>query len=237
MKLRQGSWWALGSTLVLLSAVFLSWPQLDLWVATALQSSDGTFAANRLFTAQAVYLWAPRIGWMLTLGVLVVLWLRWRRPGRIARGLWRRALAWLLVLLIGVGAVVHEGLKNQVGRPRPHQVQEMGGVSPFVPALQLSTHCDRNCSFVSGHAAIGFCLKAFGMWAAPARRRRWWMFGLLAGSGIGFVRMAQGGHFLSDVLFSFWAIWASSLLVRHIWLHWRAYRLRQLTARWQPSAA
>ena len=41
---------------------------------------------------------------------------RWLSPG-----LRRRVLAWLLVVVLGVGLVVHEALKNRVGRPRPVQ--------------------------------------------------------------------------------------------------------------------
>jgi hypothetical protein len=42
---------------------------------------------------------------------------------------------------------------------------------------------------------------------------------------IGAVRIAQGGHFLSDVVFSFLAIWFVHLLIRSFWLRFRVWQL------------
>jgi lipid A 4'-phosphatase len=133
-----------------------------------------------------------------------------------------------LVAFLGNGLLVHEALKNQVGRPRPNQVQEMGGAVPFVPALQVSQSCARNCSFVSGHAAMGFGFIAFGMWASVQGRRRWMLTGLLMGSTIGLVRIVQGGHFLSDIVFAFLAMWGSVIVIRQVWLRWRCRQLERV---------
>jgi len=227
MTRRQYAWLCWGLSLALACSAFLMWPEADLLVALPFHDSSKRFPANQLQLVQIVYIWTPRLGTLLTAALLTVLIARWWRKSVVPRGLWRKSLAWLLVVVMGVGLVVHEGLKNQVGRPRPHQTMHMGGTAPFVPALQASTHCVRNCSFVSGHAAIGFALMGMGMWAAPSARRRWWMTGLMVGSAIGLVRMAQGGHFLSDVVFSFLAIWGSTLLIRQVWLQWRLHELRR----------
>ena len=64
-----------------------------------------------------------------------------RQPRWLSPGVRRRVLAWVLVVVLGVGLVVHEALKNRVGRPRPVQVEQMGGAAPFVPVFTLSTHC------------------------------------------------------------------------------------------------
>lgn len=230
MKLREKSWLSWWLSLLVACCLFLMWPEMDLWVALQFYQPGQNFPAKQLQLIQWVYLWAPRVGMVLTVAVLMVLILRRFRLVPVPRGVWRKSLAWLLVLILGIGIVVHEVLKNQVGKPRPNQIEQMGGTAPFVPALQLSKHCSKNCSFVSGHAAIGFALMAFGMWAAPGWRRRWWLVGLLAGSSIGFVRMAQGGHFMSDVLFSLLAVWGSCLLIRQFWLHFRFFSLRKPSA-------
>ena len=230
MRMRRRSGWMWAICCVLASGIFLGWPELDLWMATRFYDQTGQFPANKWFSVQVVYVWAPRLGWLLSLGELLVLAIRWYRPERVSRGLWRRCLAWILVVILGNGLVVHEGLKNQVGRPRPNQVVEMGGAVPFVPALQLSQSCSRNCSFVSGHAAIGFCFFAFGIWSARKMRRRWWVAGLLLGGTIGLVRIVQGGHFLSDILFAFLAIWGSSIAIRQVWLRWRFWGLERESA-------
>ena len=231
MRARVRSTWIWSAFFALACGFFLSWPDLDLWIATRFYDQSGQFPFDRWFSVRAVYVWAPRLGWLLTIWALLVIVIRWYSPERISRGLWRKCLAWILVAVFGNGLLVQEGLKNQVGRPRPSHVHEMGGAVSFVPALQVSQSCSRNCSFVSGHAALGFCFLAFGMWAAHERRRRWLVTGLLLGSTIGLVRIVQGGHFLSDIVFAFLAIWGSVLVIRQVWLRWRYWRLKQEIAK------
>ena len=138
----------------------------------------------------------------------------------------RRQLVRVLVVVLGVGLFVHEALKNRMGHPRPEQVVQMGGAAPYVPVYTVSHWCQSNCSFVSGHAAIGFSVLGLGMWAPLRQRRRWWLAGMALGGGIGWVRIAQGGHFLSDIVFAGLAIWGSAILIRQGWLRWRVRQLR-----------
>jgi lipid A 4'-phosphatase len=50
----------------------------------------------------------------------------------------------------------------------------------------------------------------------------WIALGFALGLGIGLVRIAQGGHFLSDVLFSGWIVYGTALALRAlIFRHWR----------------
>ena len=210
-----------GACLVLASVVFLAWPGLDLATSLAYYSPESGFAAARWPWVDWVYHGAPRLGQALfVVGLLAGLG-RWLWPARVPRWFWRRMAAWLLVVVLGVGLLVHEALKNRVGRPRPEQVVQMGGNAPYVPVYAVSGWCERNCSFVSGHAAIGFSVVGLGMWAPRRQRRRWWLAGMLLGAGIGWVRIAQGGHFLSDIVFSGLVVWGSAILIRWGWLHWR----------------
>jgi membrane-associated phospholipid phosphatase len=95
-----------------------------------------------------------------------------------------------------------------------------------MPVLQPSSFCQTNCSFVSGHAAVGFSLMAFGMFGIRKRRQFWMLTALATGTLIGFARIAQGGHFLSDIVFSYLAIWISYLAIRTVWLRFRVWQLR-----------
>ena len=227
MKLRYRSWIQWAALLLASCLSVLLWPEIDLWVAQQFHEEGGLFPAGDWVWVRAVYIGAPRVGMAITLCALVVIAARWIRPDRVNGGVWRKSLAWILVVTLGVGLVVHEGLKNQVGRPRPAHTIGLGGDAPFTPALQISDLCQRNCSFVSGHAAIGFCIMTLGLWSAPASRRRWWILGAVAGTLIGLGRIMQGGHYLSDVIFSLLAIWGTHLLIRQVWLHWRFYQLRR----------
>lgn len=129
--------------------------------------------------------------------------------------LWRKKLLFLLlVMLLGPGLLVNGILKDHsFGRPRPIQVEQFGGQDQFAPALRYSGECRTNCSFVCGHASIAFFVMALA-WAF--RRRYLFSVGLALGIVVGLVRMAQGGHFLSDVVFAFWAVYFTILPLAYL---------------------
>lgn len=128
----------------------------------------------------------------------------------------------LAVLIGGPGLVANLGFKEHFGRARPREVIEFGGTKAFTPPLVLSRECSRNCSFVSGEASAMYA-PFFGLaFLLPRHRRRLLAVGIAAGTLAGVVRIIQGGHFLSDVLFAgvFMALTVSVLHIAVISL-WR----------------
>mgnify|MGYP002619917939 CR=1 FL=1 len=124
----------------------------------------------------------------------------------------------IAVLVMGPGVVANLILKDNVGRARPRDVIEFGGSKEFTPPLVASDECAKNCSFVSGEASSMFAL-FFGLaLAVPQYRRRLLAAGLAIGLLAGGVRIIQGAHFFSDVLFAgiFMALTASLLHVAFI---------------------
>ena len=110
-----------------------------------------------------------------------------------------------LSLLLGPGLLVNTILKNNsIGRARPNQITEFGGNADFTRAFEYSGACDTNCSFVSGHASMGFYFIALG-WLFQSKR--WFYIGLVIGVVVGLTRIVQGGHFLSDTVFALWAVY------------------------------
>lgn len=182
-----------------LAIVFSLWPQLDLALAARFYVPGSGFTAWRTWWVDLTYLVVAKF-W-----AFAILWLFLLLTGLIPRfkGHWaleRRIVSYLLVvLLVGPGLIVNTVLKDHWGRPRPVHLAQFGGHSEFTPALRPSSQCSRNCAFVSGHAAAGFYPMA-GFWVT--RRRRWLVGGIAFGLFVGFVRMAMGAHFLSDVLFA-----------------------------------
>lgn len=118
----------------------------------------------------------------------------------------RMALLVAASLALGPGLVVNVVLKDNWGRARPSTIAEFNaGHQParqFTPALVLSDQCPDNCSFPSGHAALGFWTVSLALIAPPRRRRAALAAALGFGIAMGVVRIAQGGHFISDVAFS-----------------------------------
>lgn len=123
--------------------------------------------------------------------------------GRRWLGLTRRVAAFILLsLALGPGLVVEFGLKDHWGRARPRDLVEFGGEARFTPAYLPSEECASNCSFVSGHAAMAFYFLTFALLAPAPWRRPAVVAVLLFGCLTGAMRVAQGAHFVSDVIAS-----------------------------------
>lgn len=101
-------------------------------------------------------------------------------------------------------------LKNFWGRVRPNEILELDGNNFFTPWYQISTQCDSNCSFVSGDAAVGFSLIAFYF---LIKKELYLWLALFLGFSIGGIRIMEGGHFISDVIFSGLVVFLLNFLI------------------------
>ena len=205
---------------LVLCLVFVNFPEIDVWVSSAVFDEDkGGFYLSRLGIVQFSYVFFAKLGAVLVLFYLV--WIIWSYfPNHDRRFVVRRrpAIYFLLaVLLIGPGIVTHNIFKDNWGRARPHKTVMFNGSSDFTPAWQMTDQCHLNCSFLSGHAAIGYyplCLYfLFGK-----RRRYWITLGLMMGLASGLGRVLQGKHFLSDILFSFFVVYFTSSFCYELFL-------------------
>jgi len=196
--------------LVACVVIFGLYPELDIWFSRLFWSPDGGWIGERLDSVVALYRGVPWAGRLLLLAVTLTWLAGLVRPAWLPR-MYRRTAALLLgSAVFGQGLLIDVGLKDHWGRQRPRDTVVFNGAHPFQPVLHPGGQCKFNCSFVSGHASSGFYLLGFGLLATPALRRRWMVVALVAGGVIGLGRVAQGGHYLSDVLFSFFAVWLST---------------------------
>ena len=114
-----------------------------------------------------------------------------------------RAVVFLcLSLALGPGLVVNLVLKDHSHRPRPVQTLEMGGKWEFRPWFRFDGQCARNCSFVSGEAASAFWTLAPALLTPPPVRPLAIVAALSFGAATSALRIAFGGHYLSDTLFA-----------------------------------
>lgn len=212
------------SAFVLLAIVFVAWPEIDLAVAARFHENDWAWLLPRESPLIAwPYQAVPVVGRLLV-GLLLLGWLASCLP-RCSLRPQRLLFAFLLAgALAGPALVVDAGLKNHLGRARPAQIEAFGGSQQFTPAFVPSTQCERNCSFVSGHVATtAFVVMILGWLGSPRIRQRWLLASLGAAAYMSLVRMAMGGHFLSDCLFAWFATYFSLdlvewLFVRIAWL-------------------
>jgi lipid A 4'-phosphatase len=217
------------------AALFIAVPSIDMEVSRQLRLCPGAvvFAPwcsedpsvellRDLFVAVTVV-----IGIAIAVGLVRTL----RERGKIfglAQARWWFLIA---VLAVGPGLVANVVLKDNWGRARPRTVIEFGGKKHFTPALIPATECARNCSFVSGEASSAFVPFFAAALLLPQFRRTLFCAGLVVGLGAGLIRIAQGGHFLSDVIFAgiFMALTASALHILLIGL-WQRQTLEDVLA-------
>ncbi len=199
----HGVRWAVVAAFALVGLYLTLDPWIDLTVSALFYDPGRGFAADhsRLLSS------ARHIGSVLgkslgaAIGVLLIYRLLSRRD---AFGVPLRILVFLLaVQLVGPVILVNGIFKEHWGRARPVQITEFNGTKRYTPPLVIADQCPHNCSFVSGESAYGYAYLALGF---IPRQRRWRgaLFGAGAGFGtiIGAMRIAQGGHFFSDIFFS-----------------------------------
>jgi lipid A 4'-phosphatase len=202
----------LAATLLLLLLV----PQIDLWVSSWFYVPQRGFVLRDWAPTAFIYHMASWIP--LAIGLVVVVAAAWLFL--MQRPLWRfdrKALLFIVLsIVLGPGLLANTILKDHWGRARPLQIEAFGGPRHFTPAPLPAAECIRNCSFVSGHAALGFSLVAFAFLLPPGRaRHKGIAAAIVFGGFIGLVRIAQGGHFLSDVVWAGLLIFGTTVL-----LHW-----------------
>jgi len=151
-------------------------------------------------------------------GIVWILWSLVRRsPWRTVQG-----GVFLVVLFgIGPGLIVNQAFKHSWGRPRPNQIVEFGGSHEFVPVGLPGTLHQHNSSFPSGHAAVAFYMMAPAFLVSDRHRRlaRSLMLGGVAFGGcMGAVRVIQGGHFASDVVWSGAIVYFTGLVLARLLL-------------------
>jgi lipid A 4'-phosphatase len=155
-----------------------------------------------------VYKLVPAIVIAIIVTALFALIIRNKLPSYAAT-IKKVALVTLLSLAIGPGLIANSLLKDNWGRPRPYQVLRDG--KKFKPFYQPNFANSQDNSFPSGHATIGFFLGVPLL--AMGRRKLGMLVSLAGGFVVGLVRILQGGHYLSDVVFSGIIIWGVGEIV------------------------
>ncbi len=205
------------ASLLCFAALFAFFPELDLIVSAAFYDPARGFVGDHVPVVWAIFKGVPLMSRAIMLALAIALLAYAFQRGEAGRRR-RMQVAYLVAALaLGPGLLIDVVLKDNWGRARPAKVVEFGGTRTFTPALVPTDQCEKNCSFVSGHASAGFYLVSLGFLGGAAARRRWTLVGLAAGALFGFGRITQGGHFLSDIVFCFYATWFAA------WATWLVF--------------
>jgi membrane-associated PAP2 superfamily phosphatase len=120
----------------------------------------------------------------------------------------------LLLFVVGPWVFVNLIFKEHFGRPRPRHIVEFGGDRDYLPPLVPGR--EPGASFPAGHPSMGFIWMGYGVYLHASRPRRalgFFALGAVHGGLLGLARIAQGGHFLSDVIWSLIFVLATALLL------------------------
>ena len=210
------AWWlAVGAAAAL--ALLLAWPQLDLALARGFYAPGKGFAA-RTALGEFGRVVGYMVPFLVLAGFVCAYFARmrgWWTPFAVSR----RDLAFVaLSMALGPGLIVNLAMKDHLHRPRPSQVVEFGGAREYRPFWRFDGACPKNCSFPSGEAAEAFWMLAPASLAPPPWRGPAIAGAVVFGALVGLLRMAFGGHFLSDVAVSALIMWAL-LLALHRWIY------------------
>jgi lipid A 4'-phosphatase len=204
--------WLLPLLLIILIAPFSSYLDLNI---EKYYFNEENFQSDAFLDFMFDFGVAP--AWIVTGMCLLIYILSWMLPKWKT---WRPyVLLPVLTMAIGSGLFVHAALKDHWGRPRPKQLIEFGGGQQFRPFYKPNffDQPEPSKSFPCGHCSLGFFF--FSAAFVGMRLKKAWLawtgffLAMLLGITLGYVRMAQGGHFFSDVIVGAAVMWWTVLFL------------------------
>jgi len=192
----------------MLSLIFIFFPQIDLFIASLFYDGK-SFPMNGTWIEKLFYYSVRPLMIILILSTLAIFIYNYFKKKNILNINSKVILYLTLVLSIAPVLIVNTTLKENWGRARPAQIVNFGGKKEFTPAFIKSDQ--GGFSFSSGHTAAAFSLLGFAL-LAKRRQKFFISLVLLYGTLVSLARMAAGGHFLSDVVTSFFIVYIATHL-------------------------
>ena len=198
--------------------VFKTWPEIDLYISNLFFDRD-KFPLSMEFTPIITVIDRFIEFGCIALWVTFVVKLarrEYKHNGLQYTPLMRKLFYLSSVGLLGSVGAVHF-IKRYIMRCRPNYIDFFGGPSPFteiwVRNMSEAVNTSKCVSFVSGHSAIGFLIYAIAFTLPVNKRFKFILLGTLVGGLFGFIRIIQGQHFLSDVIFSGYVVYFSAVVL------------------------
>lgn len=214
-EISRGSLIALG-VLTLISLGFHYFPEVDLWAAKQLYLGKGMFLLSDNELAGFFHKPVDRALKYGFLGTLIAYLLARVSPFKVPQN-WCEKLNFVFTsTFVSVVVIINGIFKEFWGRARPSQIREFGGKADFTPAWEITNQCHSNCSFTSGHAGMAACVALLAIFLPAKFRKPYLVFAVIFYAIAGFMRMAVGGHFLSDVTLSGLIVYAIAMITKDI---------------------
>ena len=113
-----------------------------------------------------------------------------------------------LTPIIASALLVNVVLKDHTGRPRPREIKQFSGNWEYLPPLKIGIP-GRGYSFHCGHCSIAFTLTSGIVFWRLSRKFAILSLslGLIYGILMSLARIVQGGHFITDAMWSLGVVW------------------------------
>ncbi len=200
-----------------LSLVFVAFPRVDLEISELFFSKSHGFIFKDQVLVVFLFRSIPVLTKLFALFCLIHLIYTFIK----SRDIKKLILSWSFFLLISAtlapGLTVNTVLKENFGRARPREIVEFGGKSEFTRAAVVSDQCSKNCSFPSGHAAMGFYFSAIAYIFGASRFSHIYISAIIFGTIVGLSRVVMGAHFASDVIISGFVVLAINHCLYLLW--------------------
>lgn len=220
---------------IAVSGLFIVFPQIDLIVSRYFFQSGSFFISNSPYWI-ALRDFHRLSQWYLLIFIIVLIatYALWRKP---LSAIAPHKVAYItLTYVLGSGALVN-GLKLLIGRARPRNIMEFGGLADFTPAWQWAHMCRHNCSFPSGESSAAAAMLALLILVPTRFRLKAAIILVPILALISLNRVFMGAHFLSDVVIA-WTliiglmIWLWPRIARHAdaidgWVRFKGEKLRK----------
>ena len=207
--------WIVG---LLTAAVFAIWPELDLFTSGLFFRPGIGFWENAVPALDLIRTYSMWPAFVIGIGSAVLLPLRLVFVQTFSFVDWRPLVFLLTSVLLAPLLLVNAILKDMWDRARPVQVHEFSGPWNFTPWYRVGMECDTNCSFVSGEMSGAMWLLAPAALLPEKWRNLGYGLVLVYSAFIGLMRVAYGGHFLSDVLLSAVLTYFIIFLMYHLFM-------------------
>jgi lipid A 4'-phosphatase len=228
-KLRAICLWLIVAGLAIVGAVFGLKPDLDLRIAAYFfdpATHSFSWAEHPVILSLRNLNSAIDIIFGVVLAMAVLLaYLVPSRPPIMSR---RTVIFLAVTFALAPGLFANAIFKEHWSRPRPYSVTEFGATAPFVPWWDPRGTCKRNCSFFSGEVSAAAWTIAPAVLVPGAAGVVAIVAAFAFTAAIAVVRMAQGGHFFSDVAFAALITWLI------VWIAYGFYDARPRANRQKP---
>ena len=187
--------------------------QYDLKFSQLFYDQIGHFYLKNSLLVRILHKLAIIIGILFAIGIAYQSFAIYIKTRSLKFANYKNIIYILLVCLIGPVLTVHYVIKDYVGRPRPNELIEFSGQYDYQSFLTVSSLCNNDCSFPSGHAAAGFTIFALAFLYKHGTKHILNAIAVLAGTSIGLARIIEGDHFLSDIVASGLIIYTIALIL------------------------